>query len=123
MIGKAYMGFLGAVGLMVAAGGPAAAQGYPPAAPVVVAQAGAQPAMSDVNITADIKARMEQNVLLRRAQLTIATTNGVVTLSGMVPSQTAKEQAVEAAKATPGVVRVDDMLRLDVSSPQAPSQN
>jgi osmotically-inducible protein OsmY len=88
-----------------------------------VVEAEAQPAMSDVTITADIKARLLKIVLLRNAQVTIATTSGVVTLTGMVQSQTAREQAVDAARATPGVVRVDDMLRLDVSSPQAPSRN
>jgi hyperosmotically inducible periplasmic protein len=119
MIGKASMGFLGMVGLMAGVAGPAAAQMEPP----VVAQAEAQPAISDATITADIQARLNKLVLLRNAQVTIASTNGVVTLVGMVPSQTAHEQAIEVAHATPGVVRVDDMLRLDISSPQAPTRN
>jgi osmotically-inducible protein OsmY len=66
---------------------------------------------------------MLENVMLRNAQITIASTNGVVTLVGMVSSQTAHEQAMQVARATPGVVRVDDMLRLDISSPQAPTRN
>jgi hyperosmotically inducible protein len=126
MIGKASLGFLGAVGVMVGAMVPSAARAETPyGATGGVARAESQPAVavSDENITADIRARMLENVMLRSAQVTIASTNGVVTLVGMVSSQTAKEQAVQTARATPGVVRVDDMLRLDISSPQAPTRN
>ena len=123
MSGKAWTGFLGALGLMVGVVAPAAAQAYAPSGTAPVARAEAQPTVSDANITADIRAKILENVLLRNAQITIASTNGVVTLVGMVSSQTAHEQAVEAAKSTAGVVRIDDMLRLDFSSPQAPSQN
>jgi hyperosmotically inducible protein len=117
------MGFLGAVGLVVGAIIPSAARADTPYGSTGVAQAEAQPTVSDANITADIRAKLLENVLLRPAQITIASTNGVVTLVGMVPSQTAHEQALAAARATAGVVRVDDMLRLDISSPQAPTRN
>jgi hyperosmotically inducible protein len=124
MMGKASLGFLGAVGLMVGAIVPSAARAETPYASTGgVARAEAQPTVSDENITADIRARMLENVMLRNAQITIASTNGVVTLVGMVSSQTAHEQAMQVARATPGVVRVDDMLRLDISSPQAPTRN
>jgi BON domain len=118
------MGFLGAVGLMVGAAGPATAQVQPPPRPaMVVVEAEAQPVISDATITANIKAKLLANVLLRNAQVTIATTNGKVTLWGMVPSDTARTEALEAARTTPGVLIIDDMLRLPVSSPQAPMQN
>ena len=126
MIGKGRMGFLGAlgiIGLTVGVAIPVAAQVTPPPRPLAMAEAEAQPAISDATITTDIKAKLLKIVLLRQAQITIATTNGVVTLTGMVPSQTAREQAVDAARNTVGVVRVDDMLRLDISSPQAPTRN
>src|SRR5689334_11633918 len=90
MIGKASLGFLGAVGLMVGAIVPSAARAETPYASGGVARAEAQPAASDENITADIRAKMLENVMLRNAQITIASTNGVVTLVGMVNSQTAK---------------------------------
>jgi hypothetical protein len=115
------MGFLGAVGLTMGLAGPAAAQVQPPPRPAVVAVE-AQP-ISDAEITATIQAKLLANVLMRQAQITIATLNGKVTLSGMVPSDTARTEALEAARTTPGVRIIDDMLRLPVNSPQAPMQN
>ena len=61
--------------------------------------------------------------MLRHADVDISTEGGVVTLVGVVPSEFAKSRAIELAKSTPGVVRVNDMLRLNVASPNAPSQN
>jgi hypothetical protein len=123
MIGKASLGFLGAVGLMVGAVAPATAQGQPPPTPtVVVVEAEAAPT-SDATITATIKEKLLENVLLHNAQINIFTLNGKVTLSGMVPSDMARTQALEAARSTPGVRVLDDMLRLPVNSPQAPMQN
>jgi hyperosmotically inducible protein len=117
-----WMSLWGAVGLAVGLSGPARAQssaygGSPPVAPNV------QPAVSDASITADIHAKLEQSRLLRHAQVTIATQDGVVTLVGTIPSEFARTQALATARGTPGVVRVDDQLRLDISSPQAPSRN
>jgi len=108
------------VGLAVGLGGPAQAQtgAYgPPVVPNV------QPAVPDESITSNIHAKLEQIRLLRQAQVTIATKDGIVTLVGTVPSEFARSQALDAARGTPGVVRVDDQLRLDISSPQAPSRN
>jgi hyperosmotically inducible protein len=81
----------------------------------------AQPAITDATITADIKARMEQARMLKAAQITIETSDGVVTLVGTVPSHFAREYAVEIARATPGVVRIDNFLRLGISAPDAPA--
>jgi hyperosmotically inducible periplasmic protein len=114
----------GAVGLAIGlagSGGAARAQAYAPAAPPVTA--GAQPAVTDASVTADIHAKLEQNKLLRNAQVTIATKEGVVTISGTVPSDFARDQVMETVRSTPGVVRVDDQLRLDISSPSAPTRN
>jgi hyperosmotically inducible protein len=108
------------VGLTVGLGAPARAQTGPYGGPPVVAP---PPAVPDSAITADIHAKLEQIRLLRQAQVTIATKDGVVTLVGTIPSEFARTQALDAARAVPGVVRVDDKLRLDVSSPQAPSRN
>jgi len=113
---------LGAIGFTAGLGGAARAQGYatPPAATV---EPNVQPAVTDASITADIHAKMEQMKLLRRAQVTIATQDGVVTLTGTVPNDFARDQALEAVRATPGVLRVNDQLRLDISSPSAPTRN
>ena len=118
-----WMGLFGVglgVGLAVGLGGSARAQMYE--APPVVAP-NAQPGVSDASITSDVQAKLEQIRVLRQAQVTIVSKGGVVTLVGTIPSEFARTQALDAARATPGVLRVDDKLRLDSSSPQAPSQN
>jgi len=78
---------------------------------------------TDASVTADLKERLDASQLLRHADVDISTQAGVVTLVGVVPSEFAKARAIELAKSTPGVVRVNDMLRLNVASPNAPSQN
>ena len=119
------MGFWGAVGIagLTAAGLGPVAGARPAAAAVVVEASEQQPQSSDAMITAVIQAKLESIKLLRQAQVTIATTNGVVTLVGTVPSDFARVQALDAVRGTPGVTRVDDHLRLDVSSPEAPTRN
>jgi len=123
------MRFLAAVGLVGGFGltaGPALAEAQPPA-PVVTVEPTAPPppqrVFTDASITADVKARLDASQMLRHADIDIVTAAGVVTLVGVVPSDFARAQAVELAKSTPGVVRVDNMLRLNVASPEAPSQN
>jgi len=82
-----------------------------------------QEVRSDASITADVKAKLDASKMLRHATVDISTQGGVVTLIGVVPSDFARSQAIDLAQGTPGVVRVDDMLRLNVASPNAPSQN
>jgi hyperosmotically inducible protein len=106
---------LGLVGSVRADAGP-----YAPAAAV---EPGAQPMVSDQAITADIQARLEKIQVLRNSQVTIATKDGTVTLTGTVPNVFAKDKALEAVRATPGVAVVNDQLRLEISSPQAPTRN
>ena len=116
------LSFLGAVVAVLGMVGLVRAQAQPYQAPAPV-QPAARPMVSDEAITADLQARLEQIQLLRKAQVTIATKEGVVTLTGTVPNMFAKDKAVEAARATPGVVQINDQLRLDISSPQAPTRN
>ncbi|HMF40998.1 MAG TPA: BON domain-containing protein [Polyangia bacterium] len=111
----AWMSLLGAVGLSLGSGMPARAE-----QPVVVEVA---PPVSDATITSTIMAKLESIKLLRNAQVTIETKNGVVTVWGSVPNGFALDQAREAIRSTPGVTRIDDQLRLDVRSPEAPSRN
>jgi len=107
--------------------GAAPARGAEPYAPPMAVEPNAQPApapaMTDAAITSTIQAKMEQSVLLRKAQITVATRDGVVTLVGTIPSNFARDEALDAVRSTPGVVRFDDHLRLDISSPQAPTRN
>jgi len=74
-------------------------------------------------VTTNVRAGLEGDRLLRGSVITVATSdNGVVTLVGSVPSVTAQREAGAIAEGTPGVVQVTNMLRLDISSPQAPAR-
>jgi hyperosmotically inducible protein len=127
MSGKAWMRSLVAVGAMFGAAAPALAQTPPPpvSAAVLAAEAEPQPQVvtADDAITTTIKAKLADNKILRSSQVTIASTNGVVTLVGTVASPFARDQVLEAARSTPGVVRIDDQLRFDISSPSAPARS
>jgi len=102
---------------------PALAQSPPPPAMAAVVEAEVQPAITDATITSTIKARLQDDKLLKNAQVTFFSTNGFVTVVGMVPSSFAYDNVMEAVRSTPGVVRVDDQLRIEVSSPTAPQQH
>ena len=120
-IGIGRMSFLVVVGLALGAVAPAAAQAPPP--PVVVAEATPPLPDPDAAITAGIKARIDADKLFRNAQLIVSTSNGHVTLSGMVTNDFAHEEALHIARTTVGVVRIDDQLRMEISSPSAPARN
>ncbi len=62
-------------------------------------------------ITTQVQARYFADPELRGSDVDVTTTNGVVTLLGTVPTQHAKQRAVEIARATEGVRSVDDRLR------------
>jgi osmotically-inducible protein OsmY len=103
------------------------------AGPVLAAEPGAktQGAYSNGNtpsagvsdtVTTNVRAALEGDRVLKGSIITVNTNEkGVVTLVGSVPSVTAKREAAEIARGTPGVVSVNDMLRLLVESPNAPA--
>ncbi len=73
-------------------------------------------------VTTNVRAALEADRLVSGSVITVATSEkGVVTLVGSVPNVTAKREAVETARGTPGVLEVTDMLRFDASSPNAPA--
>jgi hyperosmotically inducible protein len=78
-------------------------------------------AAADDALTAQIKDRLQKNRLFRQANIFVRTNGGIVTLAGSVPSETARWEAVDLARATPGVLGVDDELRVLISSPDAPA--
>jgi len=67
-------------------------------------------ALSDPVITAKIKASMLADPLLRGADVSVNTTQGVVNLTGAVVSQEQAAIASSHAQRADGVVRVDDHL-------------
>jgi hyperosmotically inducible protein len=81
-------------------------------------------AVTDGAVTTKIKAQFLANTALRHADIAVTTNNGVVTLSGTVPSAELRQLAVDLARHTGGVARVDDQLRVvgAASPPLAPTR-
>jgi hyperosmotically inducible protein len=67
-------------------------------------------AVSDGWITTKVKAKFADETVLKGNDINVDTTDHVVTLSGSVPSATAKARAVEIADGTEGVKRVVNQL-------------
>jgi len=89
-----------------------------------VESAGMKAAVSDGAITTKVKAQFLANTDLRQADISVSTNNGVVTLTGTVPSVELRQLAVDLARHTGGVLRVENQLRVvnGMSPPMAPSR-
>lgn len=68
-------------------------------------------AISDTAITARVKAGFIGDARLRKSDISVTTTNGVVTLGGTAPSTGAAAAARDLASAVDGVKSVDDQIR------------
>jgi osmotically-inducible protein OsmY len=124
MSGMRRMRFLVAVGLGLGAGVPTLAHQRSAAAETeAVVPAGVEVVINDEGIVAAIKAKMDQKKMLKTAQITISSVNGTVTLIGVVHNVFARDEALDAVRSTPGVLRYDDQLRFDITSPFAPTRN
>jgi hypothetical protein len=88
--------------------------------------AGCSRAPSDKQISTNIRAQMFSDPVLRGSALTVAVKNGVVTLSGQVPSVAARYEAFKLAAQTAGVKKVYDHMTIrqlqlgSFSSPNPP---
>jgi osmotically-inducible protein OsmY len=99
------------------------AETQPAVAPIPVAEAkpavGAAPgtatAPTDEMITQAVKEKLLQQPETSSETIGVDTHEGVVTLSGTVKSQQAKEQVIQIARGTAGVQRVDDKLSVSAS--------
>jgi hyperosmotically inducible protein len=67
-------------------------------------------ASTDVGITTKVKSSFVTDDVVKSSQIEVTTHNGVVTLTGNVDSEAAKDRALELAKGTKGVVKVVDMI-------------
>jgi len=67
-------------------------------------------AKSDAGITTAVKSRMATDDTVKAYQIDVDTREGVVTLSGNVESQAAKDQAAKLARETDGVKSVVDNI-------------
>src|SRR5436190_22069347 len=70
----------------------------------------------DVAITASIKGKLAANSDTSAIKIGVETVNGVVTLSGTVPTETEKARAGEVAGKTDGVARVVNNIKVDPNS-------
>ena len=69
--------------------------------------------VDDLQITAQVKSKLASNVGLSSvSNVSVNSTNGVVTLSGQVDSVDAKTKAEAVAQSVPKVVRVVDNLQV-----------
>lgn len=67
-------------------------------------------AIDDTSITTSIKGKYLVDDTLKGLDISVDTVQGVVTLTGPVQSDTAKELATQIAQGVEGVVRVDNQL-------------
>ena len=72
--------------------------------------------VSDDAVTARILARYRPDKTLDTANISVTTTRGVVTLDGVVPSETARRRAIQIAEEASGSKRVEDRLRTPADS-------
>jgi hyperosmotically inducible periplasmic protein len=85
-----------------------------------VGSAGVKATVEDSAITTKIKSQLLANTDLRHADISVTTNNGVVTMSGAVPSDELRRLAVDLARHTGGVNRVDDQMRVIGGPASAP---
>ena len=89
-----------------------------------VESAGMKATVTDGAITTKLKAQYLANTDLRQADIAVSTNNGVVTLTGTVSSPELRQLAIDLARHTGGVIRVENQLRLTgpASPPLAPTR-
>lgn len=68
--------------------------------------------MGDSAVTAKVKSALVDDDAIKSTDISVDTTNGVVTLSGFVASQAEADKAVAAAKNVEGVKSVSDKLHV-----------
>jgi len=71
----------------------------------------------DGTITSAIKGKFEADEIVRQTAIDVATSNGFVTLNGVVETQAEIDRAIELAKGVDGVRQVNSNLKIDVSTP------
>lgn len=69
-------------------------------------------AIDDASITAAVKSKYLLDDTLKGLQISVDTDQGVVSLTGTVQNDAAKELATQIAQGTEGVVRVDNQLTI-----------
>lgn len=78
---------------------------------------------SDAQLATNIKAQMFSDPQTQATGLQVAVKNGVVTLSGAMPSAAAQNEAVKLASSTPGVAKVNNEMTLQPPGQTAQAAN
>jgi hyperosmotically inducible periplasmic protein len=73
-------------------------------------------AATDTGITTAVKAKFAADDTVKASQIDVTTQDGIVTLTGNVDSENAKNKAIELARATKGVKNVVDMISAQTAS-------
>jgi len=73
-------------------------------------------AASDPGITTAVKTKLAADDTVKAYQINVDTQGGVVTLTGTVPSAAARDKALELARGTDGVTRVEDRLTVNAAA-------
>jgi hypothetical protein len=81
--------------------------------------AGCGTRVSDTQLATNLKAQMFSDPQTNGANLQVAVKDGVVTLSGSVPSDAARLEAYKIATNTPGVRKVEDQMTVQAPQPSA----
>lgn len=79
--------------------------------------AGCSSSRPDASITTEIQAKLFSSAQVKSAALDVATSNGVVTLSGEVPSDAVRYEAFKLATDTAGVTHVNDQMQVAQAQP------
>lgn len=69
-------------------------------------------AQTDAALTASVKTKLAADSAVKASDITVATSDHVVTLTGTVPDKTVKERALAIARGTKGVTSVVDKLTI-----------
>lgn len=72
--------------------------------------------VDDAGITTKVKSKLAADTRTSAIKISVETVNGVVALTGTVPTQSEKAAAEEIAKNTEGVTRVDNRVVIDPNS-------
>jgi hyperosmotically inducible protein len=73
-------------------------------------------AQTDVGITTSVKSKLAADDVVKAHEINVDTKEGVVSLTGAVPTAEVKERAVELARATDGVTSVVDNLTVTTAA-------
>ena len=75
-----------------------------------VALLGACAETKDATVTGTVKTKLAADDQVKATEIDVKSANGVVTLTGNIDSQAAKDRALQIARETKGVVDVKDMI-------------